>query len=135
MALAFLLGQLAIFSELGREVRVGFLLVGIAGVGVSSGVRSTGVARVIFIVAVVVVFIFVGVWSSGVAGGGALALVIGAFGLQSGQSFPGHFGAVFPITRINGLGKGAEFGEGVEFTDTGNFILDSRWEPMVQLLA
>ena len=43
MALAFLLGQLAVFSKLGGEVVVGFLLVGIARVGVSSGVQSTGV--------------------------------------------------------------------------------------------
>ena len=57
MALAFLLGQLAIFSELGREVRVGFLLVGIARVGVSSGVRSTGVAGVVFIVVLLFLFL------------------------------------------------------------------------------
>ena len=75
-ALVLLLDQLAVFSKLGREIGVGFLLVGIAGVGVSSGVRSTGVAKVVFIVAVVV-FIFVRVRSSGVAGVGALALVIG----------------------------------------------------------
>ena len=127
--LAFLLGQLAIFSELGREVGVGFLLVGI-----SSSVRSTGVARVVFIVAVVA-FIFVRVRSGGVAGVGTLTLVIGVFGLWSGQSFPGHFRAVFPIARIDRLGKGAEFGEGVRFTDVGDFVLDLGWEPMVQLLA
>ena len=130
-ALAFLLGQLAVFSKLGREVRVGFLLVGIAGVGVSGGVGSTGVAGVVFIV--VGVFIFVGVGSGGVASVGALALVIGALGLWSTQSFPGHFGAVFPITRIDGLSKDAEFREGVGFTDAGNFILDSGREPTVQL--
>ena len=37
--------------------------------------------------------------------------------------------------RINGLGEGTEFGEGVGFADAGNFVLDSGWEPMVQLLA
>ena len=134
MMLAFLLGQLAIFSELGREVGVGFLLVGIAGVGVSSSAGSTRVARVVFIVAVVA-FVFVGVGSSGVAGVGTLALVIGALGLWSGQSFPGHFGVAFPITRIDGLGEGVEFREGVRFTDAGDLVLDSGWEPMVQLSA
>ena len=42
---------------------------------------------------------------------------------------------VFPIMRIDGLGEGAEFREGVGFTDVGNLILDSEWEPMVQLSA
>ena len=44
-----MLGQLAIFSKLGREVGVGFLLIGIAGVGASSGVGSTRVARVVLL--------------------------------------------------------------------------------------
>ena len=55
--------------------------------------------------------------------------------LWSGQSFSGHLEAVFPITRINGLGKGMEFGESIGFANAGDFILDSGWEPMVQLLA
>ena len=129
--LVLLLSELAIFSELGQEVRVGFFLVGIVRVVVSSGVGSTGVAGVVFII--VVVFIFVGVGSGGVASVGALALVIGALGLWSTQSFPGHFGAVFKITRIDGLSKDAEFREGVGFTDAGNFILDLGWEPTAQL--
>ena len=128
------MGQLVVFSELRGEVRVQFLLVGIAGVGISGGVQSTGIARVVFIIAVVV-FIFVGVWSGAVVHVGTLAFVVGALGLQSSQSFSGHFGAVFPITRINGLGKGTEFREGVGFADTGDFVLDSGWEPTVQLLA
>ena len=129
-----MLGQLAVFSKLGREVGVGFLLVGIARVGVSGGVGSAGVAGVVFIV-VVVVFIFVGVGSGGVAGGGALALVVGVLRRWSGRSFSGHFGAAFPITRINGLGEGVEFGEGFRFTNTGDLILNSGWEPIVQLLV
>ena len=133
MALAFLLGWLTVFFELGREVRVGLPLVGIARVGVSGGVGSTGVARVIFIV--VVVFIFVRVGSGGVAGVGALALVIGAFGLQSSQGFPSHFGAAFPIMRIDELGEGVEFGESVGFTNAGDFVLDLGWKPTVKLLA
>ena len=141
MVLAFLLGQLAVFSEFGGEVSVGLLLVGIAGVGIPGGVQSAGVARVVFIVAVVVfivavvVFIFVGIWSGAVVGVGALSLVVGALGLQSGWSFSGHFRAVFPIMRIDGLGKGAEFGESVGFVNMGDFVLDSGQEPMVQLLA
>ena len=103
-------------------VRVGFLLVGIARVGVSGGVRSTGVAGIVFSVAVVF-FIFVKVGSGGVAGVGALALVIGALRLWSGRSFSGHFGVVFPITRINGLSKGVEFREGVGFTNAGDSSL------------
>ena len=130
MALAFLLGQLAVFSELGGEVGVGFLLVGIARVGIPGGVQSTGVAGVVFIVAVVV-FILVGVWSGAVVGVGALALVIGALGLQSSQSFSGHFRVAFPIMRINGLGKGAKFGESVGFANVGNFVLDLGQEHMV----
>ena len=35
--------------------------------------------------------------------------------------------------RVNGLGKGAEVGEGVGFADAGNLILDSGWESAVQL--
>ena len=57
------------------------------------------------------------------------------FGLWSGRSFSGHLGAVFPIMRINGLGEGMEFGEGVRFADVGDFVLDSGQEPTVQLSA
>ena len=56
MALAFLLGQLAIFSELQGEVGVQFLLVGIAGVGVSGGV-CTGVAGVVFMLLLLFLFL------------------------------------------------------------------------------
>ena len=56
-------------------------------------------------------------------------------GLWSSQSFSGHFRAAFPITGIDGLGEGMEFGEGVGFADVGNFILDLGQEPMVQLSA
>ena len=85
MALALLLSELAIFSELGGEVIVGFLLVcvAVARIVVPGGIGVTGVAGVVFIV-VVVVFIFIGVGSSGVAGVGALALIIRALRLQSG---------------------------------------------------
>ena len=37
--------------------------------------------------------------------------------------------------RIDGLGEGMEFREGVGFADAGNFVLDSGQEPTVQLLA
>ena len=56
-------------------------------------------------------------------------------GLQSGWSFPGHFRVAFPIMRIDRLGKGTEFGEGVGFANMGNFVLDLGQEPMVQLSA
>ena len=90
MALALLLSELAIFSELGGEVIVGFLLVcvAVARIVVPGGIGVTRVAGVVFIVVVVVVvvvvFIFIGVGSSGVAGVGALALIIRALRLQSG---------------------------------------------------
>ena len=105
MVLVLLLSELAVFSEFGGEVRVGFLLVGvaIARIIVASGVGVTRVAGDVFIV--VVVFIFIRVGSGGVAGIGALALVVGALRVQSGWSFPGHFRATFPVTRVNGLGK------------------------------
>ena len=125
------MGQLAVFSELQGEVRVQFLLVGIAGVGVFGGV-CTGVAGVVFIV-VAVVFILVRIWSGVVVRIGALAFVVGMLGLQSGQSFSGHLGAAFPITRIDGLGEGMEFRESVGFANTGNFVLDLGREPTVQL--
>ena len=37
--------------------------------------------------------------------------------------------------RIDGLGEGTEFREGVRFADVGHFILDLGWEPTVQLSA
>ena len=89
----------------------------------------------LFFIVAVVDFILVRVWSGAVVGVGALALVIGALRLWSGQSFPGHFRAAFPIMRIDGLGEGTEFGEGVGFADAGNFVLDLGWKPMVQLLV
>ena len=57
------------------------------------------------------------------------------FGLQSSRSFSDHFRAMFPIMRIDGLGEGMKFGEGVGFADMSDFILDLGWEPMVQLSA
>ena len=42
---------------------------------------------------------------------------------------------MFPVTRVDGLGEGAEVREGVGFADTGNLILDSGWESSVQLLV
>ena len=35
--------------------------------------------------------------------------------------------------RIDGLGEGTEFREGVRFANAGDFILDSGREPTVQL--
>ena len=37
--------------------------------------------------------------------------------------------------RIDGLGEGTEFREGVGFANMGDFVLDSGQEPMVQLSA
>ena len=86
-------------------------------------------------IGVVVVFILVGVWSGGVVGVGALALIVGALGLWSGWSFSGHIGVAFPIMRINELGEGMEFGESVRFTNVGNLILDLGQKSTVQLSA
>ena len=37
--------------------------------------------------------------------------------------------------RIDGLGEGLEFREGVGFANVGDFVLYSGREPMVQLLV
>ena len=79
-----MLSEFAVFSELEREVRVGFLLVGI---GVTRAVVAsvTGVTSIAGVfLSTSVVFIFVSIGSSGVVGIGALALIIGVLGLQSG---------------------------------------------------
>ena len=81
--LALLLSELAIFSELGGEVGVGFSLVGVAvaRIVVSSGIGVTRVAGVVFIA--IIVFVFIGLGSGGVGGVGALAIVVGALRLWS----------------------------------------------------
>ena len=59
MALALLLSELAIFSKLGGVVGVGLFLVhiAVARIIVSSGIGITRVARVVFVVVVVFIFI------------------------------------------------------------------------------
>ena len=47
--------------------------------------------------------------------------------------FSCYFGVPFPITSINGLDKGLEIGEVVRFAYTGNLILDSGRNSVVDL--
>ena len=133
--LALLLSELAIFSKLGGEIRVGFLLVGsvatrVVVVGIT---RSTSIAGVTLSAGVV--FILLSVGSSVVVGGGALALIVGALRLQSGWSFSSHFGVAFPVMRVNGMGEGMEVSECVGFANAGNLILDTVQKSVVQLLV
>ena len=36
------------------------------------------------------------------------------------------FRVVFPVTRVDGLGKGAEVSEGVGFANAGDLVLDTE---------
>ena len=104
MALTLLLSELAIFSKLGREIGVEFLLVGIVATravvaGVTGGTSIAGVT-----LSASVVFIFISIGSGVVVVGvGALALIVGVLRLWSSWGFSGHFGAVFPVMRVDGL--------------------------------
>ena len=103
MALTLLLSELAIFSKLGREIGVEFLLVGIVATravvaGVTGGTSIAGVT-----LSASVVFIFISIGSGVGVGVGALALIVGVLRLWSSWGFSGHFGAVFPVMRVDGL--------------------------------
>ena len=133
VALLLLLSEFAVFSELGGEVRGGLLLVGAAAARVATaGVTGvTRIARVALPTRTVLVLVSIG---SGVSVGIALALIIGTLRLVvSAQISSGHLGVMFPVMRVDGLGKGAEVGEGVGFADMGDFILDLGWKSMIQL--
>ena len=91
--LSLLLSELAIFSKLGGEIRVGFFLVSIATARVSiTGV--TGVAGVAL--SAIIVFILVGILS-GVVVCIALSLIIRAFVLVGSQIFSGHLRMALPV--------------------------------------
>ena len=130
-ALSFCLCELAIFSELQGEVRVGLLLVSIATASISvTGV--TGVARVTL--SAVIVFIFISVLS-GVCFFIALPFIVRAFVLVSGQIFSGHLRTALPISRVDRLGEGTEFVEGVGFADAGDLVLDAGQKSVIHLSA
>ena len=114
-ALLLLLCELAVFTELGGEVGVGLFLVSIATARVSI-TRVTRVARVALSAIIVCV---------------ALPFIIIAFILVSGWIFSGHLRMVLPIMRINRLGEGTEFMEGVRFADVSDFVLDSGWKSTI----
>ena len=42
---------------------------------------------------------------------------------------------VLPISRIDRLGEGVEFVEGVGFANVGDLILDAGWKSTIHLLA
>ena len=128
MYIYILLSEFAILTELHGEVGVGLFLVSIATARVVV-TGATGVA-----LSVGVVFILVSIGSSVVICI-ALSLIIRAFVLVGGQIFSGHLRTTLPITGVNRLGEGAEFGEGVKFANTGDFILDLGWKSAIQLSA
>ena len=120
--------ELAIFSKLRGEVRVGLLLVSIATVSIS----VTGVTRVTL--SAIIIFILISVLS-GVCFFIALPFIIRAFVLVGSWIFMGHLGTALPISGIDRLGEGTEFVEGVRFADAGNLVLDVGWESAIHLLV
>ena len=124
LSLLLLLSQFAILSKFGREVG----LVVVAGgadkqlAGVVGGPRVVVVgARVVFPV---------------------VHLAIGLHGFVRFISFTGtdgvlmaDFGVVLPIAGINGLDKGMELVEVVQFANSCNFILDAAGKSIVELVA
>ena len=125
MVLLLCLCELAVFSELRGEVRVGLLLVSIATASVSV-TEVTGVT-----LSAIIIFIFISVLS-GVCIFVALPFIVRAFVLVGGQILLGHLGTVLPISGVNRLGKGTEFMEGVGFSDMGNLILDVGRKSVIQ---
>ena len=95
MALSLCLHELANFSELQGEVRVGLLLVSIA-------TASICVTRVTL--SAIIIFIFIGILS-GVGFFIALPFIVRAFVFVGGQIFSGHLRMVLPILGVDGLGK------------------------------
>ena len=120
--------ELAVFTKLGGEVRVGLFLVSIA----TTSVSVTGVTRVAL--SAIVFFILVSILSRVVVFV-ALPFIIRAFILVSGRIFSGHLRMALPILGFDRLGEGMEFMEGVGIADMGNFILDVGWKFVIQLLA
>ena len=120
--------ELAVFTKLGGEVRVGLFLVSIA----TTSVSVTGVTRVAL--SAIVFFILVSILSRVVVFV-ALPFIIRAFILVSGQIFSGHLGVVLPILGVDGLGKGMEFMEGVRFADVGDLVLDAGRKFVIHLSA
>ena len=96
-ALLLLLCELAVFTELGGEVRVGLFLVSIATARVSiAGV--TRVARVALFA--IIVFILVSILS-GVGICISLPFIVRVFVLIGSWIFSGHLRTVLPITGVN----------------------------------
>ena len=126
MALSPCLCELAIFSKLRGEVRVGLLLVSITTASISV-TRVTGVT-----LSTIIIFILIGILS-GVCFFIALPFIVRAFILVGGGIFMGHLGMGLPILGVNRLGKGMEFMEGVGFADTGDLVLDEGWKSAIHL--
>ena len=126
--LSLCLHELAIFSKLQGEVRVGLLLVGI----VTASISVTGVNGVT--ISAIIIFILISILS-GVCFFIALPLIIRVFILVGGRIFSGHLRMALPILGVNRLGKGTEFVEGVRFANTGNLVLDVGQKSAIQLLV
>ena len=116
--LLLLLSEFAIFTELHGEVRVRLLQVSIA----TARVSITRVTRVALSARVVFIFVSIG---SSVVICIALSLTIRAVILVGSQILSGNLRTVFPITEVDRMGEGVEFGESIRFADVGDFVLDS----------
>ena len=128
MVLLLCLCELAVFSKLRGEVRVGLLLVSIA----TTSISITRVTRVTL--STIVIFILIGVLS-GVCFFIALPFIVRVFVLVGGWIFLGHLGAALPISGVDRLGEGMEFMEGVRFADASNLVLDVGRKSVIHLLA
>ena len=53
----------------------------------------------------------------------------------TGGIFTADLGVTFPVTGIDGLDEGAESVEVVQFTDSGDFVLDAAGKSVVELAA
>ena len=130
--LAFFRGQFTILSELGGEigfsrspgVRRGGGPVGCAGGGGCTGIL---VCRTGFLVPG-----FSFVRSFGVAGGIRLLLLGVLSVVWVGLALVGHLGVAFPVVGVDPLCQISESGEGVGFSDTGDFVLDARRHCLVE---
>ena len=128
MVLSLCLHELAIFSKLQGEVGVRLLLVSIA----TASTSITGVTGVTL--SAVIIFSLIGVLSS-VCFFIALPFIVRAFILVSGQIFSGHLRMALPISRVDRLGEGTEFVEGVGFADAGDLVLDAGQKSVIHLSA
>ena len=68
-------------------------------------------------------------------GGGRCGGVAAAGLLHLGGILSSDLRSAFPVASVNGLGEGAEFRQGRGFTDSGDFVLNSVWQPPIELVS